>query len=317
MPTIFNQLGSIVINGDLNSYDGVHPNGAGFAMADGSVRFVSDSISPSGEDSLGLFQINLATDQPTESKTFGQPVTFTATIHNPSGFAAGVFVASGDVDGSHHGSSGLEGATEGLVDTRWVPIVGDWNGDGRDAVGGDNSYAGSHLLYQDFVVPVSNLDPYVFTSVDHMVGDPSAPMMDSANNLEQIAIAIHALDAGECSVDICAKNSPSASPEPVTHTGWGPWEVVLGGPILSPANTGYGNPPSVQINSLGADDMGRSFDLIFPTQTAFPKREGNAVATESLEIAHEGFLDGRDDGWCMAVEIDSPESVHALYDLVV
>src|SRR5262249_31111188 len=34
-----------------------------------------------------------------------------------------------------------------------------------------------------------------------------------------------------------------------------------------------------------------SFDLIFPTQTAFPQRGSNAVATESLEIAHEGFLD--------------------------
>jgi hypothetical protein len=79
----------------------------------------------------------------------------------------------------------------------------------------------------------------------------------------------------------------------------------------------YGNPSSFQINSAGADDMGRSFDLIFPTQTAFEQREGNAVATESLEIAHEGFLGDHDDGWCMAVEIDFPESVHALYDLIV
>jgi hypothetical protein len=61
--------------------------------------------------------------------------------------------------------------------------------------------------------------------------------------------------------------------------------------------------------------MGSSFDLVFPTQTAFPQR--NAVARESLEIAHEGFLGDHDDGWCMAVEIYSPESVHALYDLVV
>jgi hypothetical protein len=33
-----------------------------------------------------------------------------------------------------------------------------------------------------------------------------------------------------------------------------------------------------------------SFDLVFATQTAFPQRESNAVATERLEIAHEGFL---------------------------
>ena len=83
---------------------------------------------------------------------------------------------------------------------------------------------------------------------------------------------------------------------------------------------------------------------------AFPQPENNAVATESLEIAHEGFLgdskgvinwfsgdggtisdlgtfptettrpigsDGQDDGWCMGTEIDFPESVHALYDLIV
>jgi hypothetical protein len=143
------------------------------------------------------------------------------------------------------------------------------------------------------------------------------------NNLKQIAVAFHALDAGECSVDICAQNSPltsSASGESVY---------------------GFG---------LDRGHMGSSFDLVFPTQTAFPQRESNAVATESLEIAHEGFLgdskgvinwfsgdggtigdpgifptettrpmesDGRDDGWCMGTEIDSPESVHALYDLVV
>jgi hypothetical protein len=110
---------------------------------------------------------------------------------------------------------------------------------------------------------------------------------ECTNNIKQIAIAIHALDAGECTVDICAQDSPPASPEPVTHTGWGPWEVVLGGPLK---NTGYENPSSFQINSAGADDMGRSFDIIFATQTAFPQRDGNAVATESLEVAHEGFL---------------------------
>jgi hypothetical protein len=69
--------------------------------------------------------------------------------------------------------------------------------------------------------------------------------------------------------------------------------------------------------SAGMDDMGSSFDLVFPTQTALSQRGSNAVATESLEIAHEGLLGDHDDGWCMAVEIDSPESVRALYDLVV
>ena len=55
----------------------------------------------------------------------------------------------------------------------------------------------------------------------------AAGQLESANNLKQIGLGVHALDAGERSVDICAQNSPPSSPEPVTHTGWGPWEVVL------------------------------------------------------------------------------------------
>ena len=313
----------------------------------------------------------------------------------------------------------------------------------------------------------------------------AASQPESANNLKQIVLAVHAVDAGECSVDICAQNSPPASPEPVTYAGWGPWEV----------NTGYPNPSSFQIISAGKDEAGSRtahsgsnqlgmgdgsvrladasdlfvfdgnsqpigdqnstppvthtgghfelvldghnasppvdygtgsfiiqnvsdpatidaslvFDstggdrstvllpyleqrggeaddggfvidwttgdgpkggdtvgviaIITPTEhgssilefsvenfPAFPQPENNAVATESLEIAHEGFLgdskgvinwfsgdggtisdpgtfptettrpmgsDGQDDGWCMGTEIDFPESVHALYDLIV
>src|SRR4051812_33812785 len=41
-----------------------------------------------------------------------------------------------------------------------------------------------------------------------------ASQPESANNLKQLGIALHALDAGDCSVDICAQNSPSASPAP-------------------------------------------------------------------------------------------------------
>src|SRR5262249_15366274 len=88
--------------------------------------------------------------------------------------------------------------------------------------------------------------PDVLEYADDAVGDPSAPM-ESANNLKQIAIAFHALDAGACSVDICGQNSP------VTHAGWGPWEVVLSGLGSSAANTGYVNPSSFQIVAAGAD----------------------------------------------------------------
>jgi Ca2+-binding RTX toxin-like protein len=87
---------------------------------------------------------------------------------------------------------------------------------------------------------------------DDAVGDPSAPM-ESANNLKQIAIAFHTLDAGGCSVDICGQNSP------VTHAGWGPWDVVLSGHGSSAANIGYVNPSSFQIVSAGADAGSRLF----------------------------------------------------------
>jgi hypothetical protein len=80
--------------------------------------------------------------------------------------------------------------------------------------------------------------------------------------------------------------------------------IDIGAP---PADAGYWNPSSFQFISSGSDDMGRSFDLVFPTQTAFEQPENNAVATESLEIAHEGFLHGCDDGWTHLVKIDLTE----------
>src|SRR5262245_21795367 len=52
-----------------------------------------------------------------------------------------------------------------------------------------------------------------------VVSDPTAPM-DSGNNLKQLGIALHALDAGDCSVDICAQNSPLASPAPDNSRGY-------------------------------------------------------------------------------------------------
>ena len=104
------------------------------------------------------------------------------------------------------------------------------------------------------------------------------------------------------------------------------------------------------VNGLYGDHGSSILEFSVENFPAFPQPESNAVATESLEIAHEGFLgdskgvinwfsgdggtigdpgifptettrpmesDGRDDGWCMGTEIDFPESVHALYDLVV
>jgi hypothetical protein len=50
------------------------------------------------------------------------------------------------------------------------------------------------------------------------------------------------------------------------------------------------NSPDHAPHGFGIDrgHMARSFEVTFPTQTTFPQRDGNAVATESLEIAHEG-----------------------------
>jgi hypothetical protein len=72
-------------------------------------------------------------------------------------------------------------------------------------------------------------------------GDPSAPM-DSGNNLKQLGIALHALDAGECSVDICAKNSPSASPAPDNSRGYaaGHFALELEGHNASMPTVDYG-----------------------------------------------------------------------------
>jgi len=56
-----------------------------------------------------------------------------------------------------------------------------------------------------------------------------------------------------CSVYICGQNSPQASPESVTHAGWGHLEIVLDG--SSPANTGYANPSSFQIASAGPSPL--------------------------------------------------------------
>src|SRR5262245_29943998 len=126
-----------------------------------------------------------------------------------------------------------------------------------------------------------NAAPDVLEYADDAVGDPSAPM-ECANNLKQIAIAFHALDVGGCSVDICGQNSP------VTHAGWGPWEVVLSGHGSSAANTGYVNPSSFQIVSAGADAGSRLFvgNLAMHSEAiSEPVRKGAWIADVTYEPA--------------------------------
>jgi hypothetical protein len=233
-----------------------------------------------------------------------------------------------------------------------------------------------------------NATPDAPEYADDAVGDPSAPM-ECANNLKQIAIAFHALDAGACSDDICGQNSP------VTHAGWGLWEVVSSGhgssaggdfghadmlfgaadhpplsedleiawleiawvsgdggtrdhgsdvvPItnLTGVNGPSGdhgtsilefsvenfpnNSPDVALDGFGIDrgHMAGSFELTFATQTTSPQRGGNAVATESLEIAHEGFQEEPEAvTWTAIAMAESGGNMgsygdYFLYDLIV
>jgi hypothetical protein len=370
---------------------------------------------PHGEDSLGLWQINVDPAQ----------------THNPDTFDCSAIVqwASGT---AREGDSGI------IIE--WTPGPDD-----------------------DVDLPAVQTDdglllPAVQTGawVADVTYERAASQPESANNLKQIVLAVHALDAGECSLDICAQNSPPASPEPVTHAGWGPWEdnpslsedlgiawVSGDGGTRGPGNdtvlihnlTGVNGPPAqlgpvpfgeeatlgslpvpgpaspepvthtgghfelvleghsdanLVFDSTGggrstvllpyieqhggeADDggfvidwttgdgpkggdtvgvlaiitpteyggsvlefsvenfpnnspgptpvagfgldrghMGSSFDLVFVAQTIFPQRDGNAVATETLVIAHEGFQGD----WLPTETIRPMEGAH-LYDLVV
>ena len=87
---------------------------------------------------------------------------------------------------------------------------------------------------------------HLSSSFDRTPTESVELMMDSANNLKQIGLAVihydgspspvesdyssaYAFDAGECSVDICARNSPQASLAPVKPRGYagGHFELVV------------------------------------------------------------------------------------------
>ena len=85
------------------------------------------------------------------------------------------------------------------------------------------------------------------------------------------------------------------------------------------------NSPDPAPDGFGIDrgHMAGSFELTFATQTTVPQRGGNAVATESLEIAHEGFQ-GESEAvtWTAIAMAESGGSVesysdYSLYDLIV
>jgi hypothetical protein len=101
-------------------------------------------------------------------------------------------------------------------------------------------------------------------------------------------------DHGTSILEFSVENFPNSSPDPAPH--------------------GFG---------IDRGHMASSFKLTFATQTTFPQRDGNAVATESLEIAHEGFLRESEAVTLTAIAMaESGGSVgsyndYSLYDLLV
>jgi len=93
---------------------------------------------------------------------------------------------------------------------------------------------------------------HVLTSVSHAATDV----------LDELFYSPETAGGGVSVLEFSVENFPNNSPSPAPVEGFG----------------------------LDRGHMGSSFDLVFPAQTTFPQRDGNAVATESLEIAHEGFL---------------------------
>ena len=136
---------------------------------------------PHGEDSLGLWQINIDPAQTDNPDTFD----CSAIMQWASGTA-------------REGDSGI------IIE--WTPGPDD-----------------------DVDLPLSRRTMVCCCPLSrraHRVSDVAyeraASQPESANNLKQIVLTVHALDAGDCSLDICAQNSPPASPEPVTHAGGAP-----------------------------------------------------------------------------------------------
>jgi hypothetical protein len=197
----------------------VSVNGGG-SISNGDAA--DDPGRPTGEDSKGLWQINLATDQSPDSKVFGQPVTFTATIHSP-GFTGGVLVASGDVNASQSEQFAIATDHDGVIDgtsntlmlaehppgTAWSAIVDVSSG---DPVG--NADAGGYLLYQDVVIPYGDTryipsadqsNGYLLTSIEHAATDPlDVPERDD----EALVTFAHGDSPAGCSPWLCGDNGP-------------------------------------------------------------------------------------------------------------
>ena len=123
------------------------------------------------------------------------------------------------------------------------------NADGPAVAYGEDSLG----LWQINIDPAQTDNPDTFDCSESCIPQTGAWIADvtyeraasqpeSANNLKQIVLAVHALDAGECSVDMCAKNSPSASPAPDNSRGYaaGHFALELEGHNASMPTVDYG-----------------------------------------------------------------------------
>jgi hypothetical protein len=180
---------------------------------------------------------------------------------------------------------------------------------------GNLSYHHSDPLEPDGLVNYSSGDTlthqYVVTSIAHAATDNDNPDVlifvddvvggDASRQLGRFVHTVNENDvydevdvggqfyaresAGVSVLEFSVENFPNNSPSPTPVAGFG----------------------------LDRGHMGSSFDLVFVAQTTFPQRDGNAIATESLVIAHEGFQGD----WFPTETIRPVEGAHHLYDLVV
>jgi hypothetical protein len=287
---------------------------------------------------------------------FGQPVTFTATVSNSEPVT--------------YAGWGPWEVNTGYPNPSSFQIISA----GKDEAGGRTAHSGSNQLGMgDGSVRLADAsDLFVFDGNSQPIGDQNStpPVTHTGGHFELVLEGHNAsppVDYGTGSFIIQNVSDPATIDASLVFDSTGGDRSTVLLPYLEQRggeadDGGFVIDWTTGDGPKGGDTVG-VIAIITPTEhgssilefsvenfPAFPQPENNAVATESLEIAHEGFLgdskgvinwfsgdggtisdpgtfptettrpmgsDGQDDGWCMGTEIDFPESVHALYDLIV